>query len=71
MRLIIALLAFMPLSLAADIVLPDTAKTITVQGLCSNWKAWRTPERNLWVGCGTAAPPSGSVELRAYYVLPK
>ena len=52
----------------ADITLPVTAKTVTVHGLCDNWKAWRTVERNLWVGCGAAVPPAGAVELRAYYI---
>jgi hypothetical protein len=56
----------------AQLVVPSTVKTATITGLCegTTWKAYRTKDLNLWVGCGDAVPPAGSVELRAYYVLP-
>lgn len=44
-------------------------KSITLLGLCSGWKAWRTREGGLWVGCPDGPDrPRGAVELRAYYV---
>jgi hypothetical protein len=56
----------------AQISVPPTTKTLTITGMCegTSWKAYRTKTMDLWVGCGDAAPPAGSVELRAYYVVP-
>ena len=69
MRFLIAFLAFMPLSVAHSEIVFPTDGAITIQGMCSNFKVYRTVERNLWVGCGTVSPPSGAVEMRAYYVI--
>ena len=69
MRILLLLLALIPVSLAHSQIPFPVNGEITVQGMCSNWKAWRTVERNLWVGCGDAKPPANAVELRAYYVL--
>ena len=69
MKLLIALLALFPVSLAHSQIAFPVNGEIVIQGMCANWKAWRTVERNLWVGCSDAKPPANAVELRAYYVV--
>ena len=68
--LLLIILLLMPISLANSQIVFPVNGTIVIENMCSNWKAWRTVERNLWVGCGDAKPPAKSVELRAYYVKP-
>jgi hypothetical protein len=65
----IALLAVTAGVLAHDYALPNGAHLVTVRGLCRDWTAYRTVERDLLVLCPGNEPPDGAVELRAYYVV--
>jgi hypothetical protein len=61
--------AVFPITTAAapGLDLPPATETVTIRGLCDHWKAWRTPDRDLYVTCPGRAPPPGAVELRAFY----
>jgi hypothetical protein len=56
----------------AQMSVPSATKTLMITGMCegTSWKAYRTKSMDLWVGCGDAVPPAGSVELRAFYPAP-
>lgn len=67
-------LLFLALLLAAGVALaldlPATHKTVTINGLCDGWKAYRTASGDLYVICpGGPNPPPKSVELRAFYTM--
>jgi hypothetical protein len=49
------------------IVAPVGTKSTLITGLCEEtyWRAYKTRDGNLWVGCGAAQPPAGSREMRS------
>lgn len=59
-------------ALAADdtkTITLGNCSSLTLHGLCADWKAYRTRDRDLVVVCPGIHPPAGAVELRAYYVV--
>jgi hypothetical protein len=42
-------------------------QSVTVTGICANWRAWRLREGGLLVTCAGATPPLGAIEMRDYY----
>ena len=51
-----------------EVELPPHAKSVTIKGMCDEWKAWKV-KGDMVVTCGNTPAPSGAVELRPFYVV--